>query len=263
MNEYEITTVLDSLTVFEWGKHIIIQLLKLAIKTLWTEYGATMISYEAVAIIAGTVLFGFIERLNKEGWVLFDSFKKAQKVYMRMIDNNPYPSFVITPKAKVLYSNEMGWNILTKGKADSDERKLTKGFCEYKGLKFFNIVSNEQKAKIEEILKDVSRECTIRVVELLLKTSERKEDPPPEQKQDNDQHGTKHDNDGSTKYLGYSHFNVTFKQFPWKQVNCILVICEDITEHKDSYSLLLQNNKLLKSKLKDLYSMIESGHDVY
>eukprot|EP01022_Parablepharisma_sp_SALTPOND_P030575 TRINITY_DN766_c0_g1_i1.p2 TRINITY_DN766_c0_g1~~TRINITY_DN766_c0_g1_i1.p2 ORF type:complete len:805 (+),score=93.80 TRINITY_DN766_c0_g1_i1:687-3101(+) len=242
--------ITDSLLVYEWEKHVLLQILKIVLKTLHDVSLIPCTFHEILAITMGAVLFGFFEKLAKEDWVLFDSFRRAQKIYMRMIDSNPYPSFVVTPKSKVLYCNEIAW-IMLHGDKDMDERKLTKGFCEYKGKRFHNVVHPQQQAAVENILREVSRETTTKVMELLLRPSELPAPPRNEPSNEDEQHGTNYVNAGA-KEEGYDYFMVTFKQFPWKQVNCILAVCENITFNKESYGLLFHNNKLLKERLQEL-----------
>jgi hypothetical protein len=50
----------------------------------------------------------------KEEWVLFDSFKKAEKIYQRLVNENALSVFVVTRTSKVLFQNKNAKKLLEK-----------------------------------------------------------------------------------------------------------------------------------------------------
>lgn len=273
--------IIDLSLVYEWPKHIIIQTFKLILNVTYYQHSFLQLSYEIGSMFVTGITFAALEKYGKINYLSKSYFKKSQRTYMQMIDHIPYPSFVLNFRGKVLYANKIAW-IMLNGENDMDERNATKGFCEYKGLKFTDVIHPDQIKATLDILKEVSRESNPRVVELLLKNISQKSAEPSQRSSqdklvripknsDNNQpviHSNETGGENDAKELGeqsgekvnhspikeegYDYFNVAFKQFPWKQVNCVLAVCENITQHKESYEIMCHNNRLLKDHIFDL-----------
>jgi len=111
---------------------------------------------ELILIITSTILYSFSERNTKENWCLFDSFKRAQRIYAKLIDQIPIPAFVTDSSGRIMYYNESGKLLYAKT-----------GKIYNKSLNFLDIVIQSQKKSIENLIKSAARGY-VKPVEVLL-----------------------------------------------------------------------------------------------
>ena len=103
------------LLVYVWYHHLAISAGLLVAKNFLLGRADLYFS-EGLIIFLTTSLFGYMERLAKEDWVLFDSFKRAQKLYMKMVDKLPMPNFVVDSSGKILYQNSSAKELYAKSR---------------------------------------------------------------------------------------------------------------------------------------------------
>ena len=110
------------------------------------DQGLNNTVYEILAICCTTVVFSFVERVTKENWVLFDSFKRAQKIYMKLIDQLPIPTFVTDSAGRVVYCNSFG-------KALYDNTRPISKSVSNKSWNFLELVYESYKKAMEDFIK--------------------------------------------------------------------------------------------------------------
>eukprot|EP00826_Nyctotherus_ovalis_P011882 TRINITY_DN13098_c0_g1_i1.p1 TRINITY_DN13098_c0_g1~~TRINITY_DN13098_c0_g1_i1.p1 ORF type:complete len:146 (-),score=34.91 TRINITY_DN13098_c0_g1_i1:512-949(-) len=103
--------------------------------------------WELVSISISTTMFAFIERADKEMWVLYDSFKRSQRIYKRVVDEMPNPAFIADSMGYITYFNSHAHDIY--------------GFAKRKGkANFLELVYEDQRKSVEAIIKRAVKEPT-------------------------------------------------------------------------------------------------------
>jgi hypothetical protein len=155
-----------------------------------------------------------------------------------MIDSIPHPCYTTTPQGKILYMNQPGVSTILSSN------------------NFYNIIYPNQKELVEKTFRDVLRTTDTETVELLIRnTLDEKEESFVEECE---QHGTKYTNTMLT-YRGYNYYRVTFKRFSLNTSICILIVCDNIEQHKKPYTFLISNGTQLKSQLRSVQFTINQG----
>jgi len=116
---------------------------------------------EILTSCISTVIFSLVERNHKETWVLFDSFKRSQRIYKRIVDQIPVPAFITDSSGYINYFNLHAHDICGFGK-----RKRRTNFLE--------LVYGDQKKAVEETIKRAIKE-PIESTEILLLNENPKE----------------------------------------------------------------------------------------
>jgi PAS domain-containing protein len=116
---------------------------------------------EILTSFISAVLFSLVERNDKEMWVLFDSFKRSQRIYKRIADQIPVPAFITDSLGYINYFNLHAHDIC--------------GFVKKKGkMNFLELVFEDQKKTMEETIKRAIKE-PIGSTEVLLLSEKPKE----------------------------------------------------------------------------------------
>ncbi len=145
---------IDVLLVYVWYHHLAISVAFSIFRYLVVSeqtFGRTFCEILTIGIT--TTLFAFVERAMKEEWVLFDSFKRAQKIYMKLIDQLPVPTFVTDFSGRVIYSNSAG-----KALHDATARSASATGVGH-GWNFLELVYADHKQTVEDLLKKIGREA--------------------------------------------------------------------------------------------------------
>ena len=144
--------LLDILLVYAWYKHAAISLCYSTARYILTSnMTLTIFLFEALIIAVTTIFFGFVERIMKEDWVLYESFMRAQKIYMKLVDAMLLPTFVVEPSGRVLYANVKGRNLLALSRTKAKQQG--KG-----GANLLSLVHPDFVKPLEPILKRAGRE---------------------------------------------------------------------------------------------------------
>ncbi len=144
---------IDALLVYVWYEHMGISLAFSLVRYFTVpEQTLGRTFCEFLAIMVTTAVFGFVERQMKEEWVLFDSFKRAQKIYMKLIDQMPVPTFVTDSSGRVIYNNSAGrilYEAATKAPSASNSGH---------NWNFLELVYESHRNTIEDMLKRAVKE---------------------------------------------------------------------------------------------------------
>ena len=73
--------------------------------------------YLLLSLAVYTLIFAFIEKGLKEMWVLYDSFHRAQLIYLNLIDHSINSLFVVDKNLNILYQNKSGIQLLEASKS--------------------------------------------------------------------------------------------------------------------------------------------------
>ena len=246
---------LDLLLVYVWYYHLLISLgFTLVRYFLFPTQSFAHTLYEIIAISVLTTVFGFIERTMKEDWVLFDSFRRAQKIYMKLIDQMPVPTFVTDALGRVIYCNAVGRVLY-------DTAKEVNGspLQQQRNWNFLELVYAEQKKKVEDMIKRATKE-TVDPIEVPILTHTppaepeevKKENQPPERKASKVHLGL----DVMIVKQGYKYYKIRMERVAWKAANCVMLSCEYTMDYKESFDTLLHNSLQLRTHLQDISSII-------
>ena len=188
--------------------------------------------YELLLFFFDLLIFFLFEKSIKSNWIILDSFRRAEKVFLRTIDSIPHPCYITTLQGRILYMNQPGVvTILTNNN-------------------FYNIIYPNQRKLVEKAFRKVSKTIDTQTLELLIKTiSNEKEESFIEK---SEQHGTKYMNT-VLRHKEYNYYKVAFKRFSLNTSICILIVCNNIEEHKRPYSFLISNSKQLRSQLRSIH----------
>lgn len=146
----------DRLLVYVWYHHLGISLGLLLLKLIsYSNQSVACAMWELLFISFSTTTFAFIERADKEMWVLYDSFKRSQRIYKRVVDGMPSPAFVADSTGCITYFNLHAHDIY--------------GLAKKKGrANFLELVHEDQKKSVEAIIKRAVKEPTDSTEILLL-----------------------------------------------------------------------------------------------
>eukprot|EP00826_Nyctotherus_ovalis_P038194 TRINITY_DN3568_c0_g3_i2.p1 TRINITY_DN3568_c0_g3~~TRINITY_DN3568_c0_g3_i2.p1 ORF type:complete len:386 (+),score=56.15 TRINITY_DN3568_c0_g3_i2:118-1275(+) len=230
-----LTLPLDVTLVHSWKHHLAMSLFLLSTR-FCLNGGQTVSSFfmEVFLIAVSTTFFSFNERNSKEKWCLYDSFKRAQRIYAKLLDQIPVPAFVTDSSGRIVYFNESGGTLCK-----------TAGKLHKRGLNFLDIIDQEQRKEIEELIKRATRHHVKPVEVLLLGNTpcaiqEHTNSPKAEKKLGLDV--------GNIR-KGYSYYEIEMKKTVWKANNCILITCKSIMTTRKSASSLLRNCLDLRERL--------------
>lgn len=158
------------------------------------------IPYEFIALLLTTLFFGFHEKSVKEDWVLIDSFRKSQKMYIKLANSSSFPIFIIDLQGKFLELNSEAYSLL---KLCLNPRT------------FYDIVHPSYKEKITIAFKNISKDLDEKM-EIPLKAEI--SDP--------------------SLITGYDFYLLHISRFVWKTGNCIKITCQNIMKDKLSHQLV-------------------------
>lgn len=231
---------LDLMFVYVWYYHFLLSVFHLAIRFLLNSNQTLKNSFLEILVIGfSTIIFGFVERLMKEDWVLYDSFKRSQNIYMKLVDGLSFPTFVTDAAGRILYMNSSGNSLIVESKKSASEKRK----ANLKGTSnFLELIHSSYLKSIEESLKRATKEA-IPPIEIPLKSI---------------QQITKHfykcelGLDSTIIEQGYEYYLLTFHRFAWKATNCAIISCERIMERKISNQNLLYQGVQTRKNLKEM-----------
>lgn len=188
-------------------------------------------------VVISTIIFGFIERIMKEEWILYDSFMRAQKIYMKLVDELQTPTYVVDSYGKLLYMNGCGRELYEKSKKVKEKTNENANNVKKGGSNFLGLIHANNVKAVEEYIKKSVKE-TMPSLEVLMQVNSPLSDQPNLQEHNN------------VISQGYEYFSLDFKRATWKASNCTVIICERTTKNKMSHQIILQNEIQLREQLK-------------
>lgn len=220
-----------------------------------------------MTILTSVFLISLCEKINKEKWVLFDSYKKSEKLLEFLIESLSYPVFLLDEHKKVILRNKAAQNIF-------EENSLPL-FLPSPSKNFFSLFPNEiSQNKANDLIDSVLFGGNNNKKGLFM-VSCCKQDDELELKE-------KDYNSTNTKL-----YSIVVEGFIWKGLRCILVefkeetametisiynkvLCEEGIAEKVSnmlasqyveegffYDSLLQNTDLMESRKKSLRKLFK------
>lgn len=158
-NKFFFLLIVDQILVYVWYKHLFISSLLSLMRFLLIPYqNFTIITFDVVIILLTTFAFGFVERSLKERWVLMDSFKRAEKTYMKFADQVTVPAFVIDSMGKIMYSNKEARELYNSVEQNKNTRPNSN---------FLDLIHENARKNIEKDLKNAVK-SKIDPIEMLL-----------------------------------------------------------------------------------------------
>ena len=236
-----------------WYYHLAISTLFTAVRFLTTSRLSCLnVLYECMAICGTTLLFGFVERAMKETWILYDSFKRAQKVYTKLVDAALLPTFVTDSTGRVLYANSRGKALFVESRPNAEDKDRSQQRLQRGGANLLELVHPDSLKPVEALLKRGPRDRAPPLdVPLLCRQAE--EAPAAELE------GRKEDpgldltifarGKGTELLVGFEHYRLTGERVAWKAANCVLVSCENTTQHKVLHQKLIRHGLQLRRQL--------------
>ena len=144
-------TSVDLLLVYVWYYHGAISMAFSFFRWLMDQQRTwASLSSELLVHVGTTVVFGYIERLLKEDWVLYDSFKKAERVYMKLVDSFPDPTFVTELSGRIVYLNASASALVELARQHNPVQRAS-----HDRANFLELVHNDYKQRTEKALKQV------------------------------------------------------------------------------------------------------------
>ncbi len=111
----------------------------------------------------------------KENWILYDSFKRAQKIYMKLVDGALLPTFVADSTGRVLYANSRGKALFVESRANAEDKDRSQQRLQRGGANLLELIHPERLKTVEGFLKRGPREKASLVdVPLLCKGADEK-----------------------------------------------------------------------------------------
>lgn len=222
--------------------HFIISFMLIFIKLLYvSEKSYVHFFLEILSISFYTFVFAVFERIMKEDWILYDSFKRAQNIYMKLADGLFSPTYITDSMGKILYMNANGRSLFsdlsstsvsttTREKDVSNNKQFRKphSFLEIVNEKYIKAV--EENINIKKAGKESLCGSSIVFLEVALKASNQEKWNIPK---------CDLGIDSNLIEQGYMLFLLRFEKVAWKASNCIMITCENIMEKKAQYQRLL------------------------
>ena len=157
------TFIIDVLTIYMWYYHLLISLFFFIINSSILSFQPIMFQmWKLIIILAYTVVFCFIERIFKEDWVLYDSFKRTQNLYNNILNKFHSPLFIVNNSGEIVYNNESGKLLCSIGKKyklnKQTDVKLNSFSIPKDERGILEIIHPEHKKIMRDALKDISKE---------------------------------------------------------------------------------------------------------
>ncbi len=164
--ERNLKLLIDTVLAYELPAHFAIRVSQLLLRAALNPPAFLGIVYDFFATTISIAVFATIVRADKSAWVLFDSFRSAEKAYMNMIDNNPFAAFVVSAKGRVLYCNLAGWQLAVGNRKGSLRRNR---------LMFCDLVHTEYKVPALEAIRLTCFRFMYNLKEMLLRVDHEKQ----------------------------------------------------------------------------------------
>ena len=205
------------------------------------------ITYELCITLASIILYWFIEKYNKEGWILLDSLRRESKISMRILDEGPEPCFIVDQLGRILYSNNIGMKLCNSVK----KLNLSENH-----FSFMKLIHEDDKQSIESILKRLKKaECDS--IEILMVDNNLANFNEISQQQRTIINPEETYNDKCTiiVIIAYGVYTLYIKRVAWKSMNCFRIHCKYIQPFKNTIENALKNQLEVKDKLEGLSSI--------
>ena len=143
------------LLIYIWYHHLIISFALILIRHLLIlDYSFDIICSEIFVTCITTTMFGYIERISKEDWVLYDSFKRSNNLHIQLISQQEIPNFVVDETGKILHENVSGLMLYEKKPGVHDHAR-----CHSSGNEcVFKIIHPDYKKTILKLLKETNKQ---------------------------------------------------------------------------------------------------------
>ena len=244
--------ILDILLLHEWQKHIMSSFLHVLINIIWDGFSITGFFTILIVIVMTAITFGFVERVLKENWVLYDSFKKSSMIFMGIADALPFGVFLVDKNGKINYKN-------------TEASEIYGNFCKIsknKNAIIYDMVHPNYRDKVK---KDF--EITIKSKDSLnyiapIKTSKEEEMHHKIPKKSNsplisEYQRLRSEGKISLLILGYDFYMISIKRHYYKSHNMLIVACQKMTEHKENDELMLQQQIETNYRAENLCRIFE------
>ena len=191
--------------------------------------------YQLIPIQVTTLIFASFEKSSKESWVLLDSFKKSQNVFMKLANSVPFPYFITDLHGKALAQNNQADILIDPNQ---------KSRC------FQDIVHPHYKEKISKSIKEAVQKGKANIEVPLQNTRS-------EKLEKNSTNFMKAEKIGTIN--GFDFYSLTIEKIAWKNANCLRIVCENIDIYKLSQEVLMKNANLMRKELKTLCEKLENS----
>jgi len=162
------TFISDMLCVYIWYYHYLISISVIIFEACVTSHALSFHIWKFISVSFSVLIFSFCERLLKEEWVLYKSFRRSQNIYLNMVDKLQVPSFVVDNNGRILHLNFYARKIYKEGRkyktliktecsvtGDNTDTKSTQS----KERGIFEIIHPDYKKKIADGLKKITKEA--------------------------------------------------------------------------------------------------------
>jgi len=237
-----------------WQKHGIIHIVFCACHIFIDCFGIKDILSQIGISIILVILYTFIERSIKEGWVLYDSFKKSSMLFMRFADNLSSPAFICDSSGMLFYQNASAEQILNHFYSTMSKTQENNG---NKKGNFLEMLHPNYKTLMQDTLKNSLKSTEIGTMEVWIKEK-------------NEGENKIGDNNENIKYMteiykcrnlrvqGYQAYLLEIQKFSWKSLNTLLIICNNITEQKKNDEIIYEQQICNLHKTQDICSIFRN-----
>jgi len=241
------TFISDILLLYEWRKHAMISFSHIVANFLWGHYHGLRTYLHIFIIAVSTTIFACIERTIKEGWVLFDSFKKSSMTLMGVLDASPYAMLLIDPNGRVFFKNSTAADLL-ENYSKAEGKAFTNNFIEMIHPRYREEFRSEVKSACKEL------DCKTMEVPIKLNRSDKKSSKDRDMSLILEYQGLRSEGILLITQIGYELYLLKIKRHYWKNQNALLIKGIKITKQKTREEVLLQHQMLTCSLAEKLWS---------
>ena len=247
----------DLLFVHVWYKHLFVS-------TCLLLLGPSCIAWEQLlALCATTLVFGCVEKTLKEEWVLFDSFKKAHNIYLKLVDRAPFPTLVTDAQGHVLYWNTVANQLFPGGGA---QRR-----AERRSRNLLDLVQADSQEKVGKLLKKAITGATFDAeFQLCDVDPPRSRETPPKEEECPTKSSRVESPKGRTEHrtsaqslqpagrrdcllpLGFKSVSGHLERCPWKSANGVVLTLQDSPKNKAVPEAPLRSQRLVREQLQSV-----------
>jgi len=157
------TLISDLLFSYVWYQHLLYSTILFGMDFILFRK-QTHAKMQICAIMLTTITFGFCERFSKENWVLYDSFKRAQNLFMKMADKFPISNFIVDVSGRMQHLNASAKQLFEKAKRckiaftsmNANLGKTRSHVKEDRGI--FDMVHPDFRKTVDELIKKAVRQ---------------------------------------------------------------------------------------------------------
>ena len=199
-----LSTIVSILLTSSWYAHGIIELTEsLSINLICHCTNLWEFGYFIYCTVLSTVIAGFAERILKEGWVLYDTYKHSYKAFKKIVEQLSQSIVIMDKQGYITYTNSAAKTSINF-KSDIKNANISTKRKTNSRSKIINSIQTESKQQFENELKEINiKPCHMNVPILT--------------------HGRQE------KYVEYE---VDMKPCSWKSGHAILFIAHSVDSYK-------------------------------